>query len=81
MARHPPSHPSSLRKARIPVIPIKLTDIREEDEYITEANKIKDVYLDKPHKMKGGNVGPVMSLREQILRRSLFPSVVDGAAN
>ena len=79
MARHPPSDPSALRKKRIPVIPVKLTDIREEDEYITEANKIKDVYLDKPYKMKPGNVGPVMSLREQILRRSLFPSVVDGA--
>lgn len=79
MARYPPSDPSALRKARIPVIPIKLTDIREEDEYIAEANKIKDVYLDKPHKMKPGNVGPAPLLREKILRLSLFPSVMNGA--
>ena len=67
------SPPSSSKKT--PVIPIKLTDVREEDEYITEANKIKDVYLEKPHVMKKGNVGPVHSLRDRILAMSLFPSV------
>lgn len=68
--RHPVS---SSRKT--PVIPIKLSDVREMDEYEVEANKIKDVYLDKPAKGKPGNVAPVESLRERILRMSLFPSV------
>lgn len=57
------------------VIPIKLTDVREEDEYISEANKIKDMYLDKPYQTKPGNVGKVQSLREHIMAMSLFPSV------
>ena len=70
----PGRYDPSSRKAT-PVIPIKLTDVREEDEYITEANRIKDVYLDKPHVMKPGNVGPVSSLRDRILAMSLFPSV------
>ena len=60
---------------KTPVLPIKLTDVREEDEYITEANRIKDMYLDKPHVMKKGNVGPVKSLRDHIMAMSLFPSV------
>lgn len=59
----------------VPVIPIKLTDVRETDEYIAEANKIKDQYLDKPPKMKMGNVGKCETLRERILAMSLFPSV------
>jgi hypothetical protein len=70
----PGRYEPSSRKA-VPVIPIKLTDVREEDEYITEANKIKDVYLDKPYRPKAGNVGEVKSLREHILAMSLFPSV------
>ena len=57
------------------VVPVKLSDVRETDEYEAEAQKIKDVYLDKPYKMKPGNVGPVKSLREHILSMSLFPSV------
>ena len=65
--------PSSSKKT--PVIPIKLTDIREEDEYITEANRIKDMYLDKAPSMKLGDVAPAISLREKILAMSLFPSV------
>lgn len=59
-------------------IPVKLSDVREMDEYEAEANKIKDVYLDKPVKMKPGNVGPVKSLRERILAASLFPNVFNG---
>ena len=70
----PGRYDPSSRKA-VPVIPIKLTDVREEDEYITEANKIKDMYLDKPPKMKPGNVGKCETLREKILAMSLFPSV------
>lgn len=67
------SKPSSAKKT--PVVPVKLTDIREEDEYIAEANKIKDVYLEKPVKPKPGNVGPALSLRERILSMSLFPNI------
>ena len=70
----PGRYEPSSRKA-VPTIPIKLTDVREEDEYITEANKIKDLYLDKAPVMKKGNVGPVKSLREHIMAMSLFPSV------
>ena len=70
----PGRYDPSSRKA-VPVIPIKLTDVREEDEYITEANKIKDMYLDKPPVMKKGNVGECKSLREHIMAMSLFPSV------
>jgi hypothetical protein len=63
------------------VLPIKLTDVREIDEYQAEANKIKDVYLDKPYKMKPGAVAPAESLREHILRMSLFPNVFDPRAH
>lgn len=64
---------------RTPVIPIKLTDIREEDEYITEANKIKDMYLvekrEAPKALAAAEAitAPRASLREQILSLSLFP--------
>ena len=70
----PGRYEPSARKA-VPTIPIKLTDVREEDEYITEANKIKDLYLDKPPVMKPGNVGNCVSLRDHIKAMSLFPSV------
>lgn len=70
----PGRYDPSSRKA-VPVIPIKLTDVREQDEYITEANKIKDMYLDKPPKMKLGNVGDCVTLRDHIKAMSLFPSV------
>lgn len=60
---------------KTPVLPIKLTDVREEDEYITEANRIKDVYLEKPYRPVPGNVGNATSLRERIMAMSLFPSV------
>ena len=70
----PGRYDPSSRKA-VPVIPIKLTDVREEDEYITEANKIKDMYLDKPPVMKMGNVGNCVTLRDHIKAMSLFPSV------
>ena len=58
-------------------IPVKLTDIREKDEYIAEAEKIRDVYLDdhKGAPLRPGNVGPYASLRERILSVSLFPSI------
>ena len=70
----PGRYEPSSRKA-VPTIPIKLTDIREEDEYITEANRIKDMYLDKAPVMKMGNVGNCVSLRDHIKAMSLFPSV------
>ena len=64
-----------MKKHKTPTIPIKLTDVREQDEYITEANKIKDVFLDKEPKLKAGTVAPVKSLREHIMAMSLFPNV------
>ena len=75
MARHPPSHPDLAKKKRVPVVPVKLSDVRETDEYEAEAQRIRDVYLEKPVQMKPGNVGPVHSLRERILSMSLFPNV------
>jgi antibiotic biosynthesis monooxygenase (ABM) superfamily enzyme len=63
------------------VIPITLSDVRATDEYQAEANKIKDVYLDKPHKMKPGSVAPAPTLRERILRMSLFPNVFNAPAH
>ena len=63
------------------VLPIKLTDVREIDEYQAEANRIRDVYLEKPPKMKPGTVAPAESLRERILRMSLFPNVFDPRAH
>ena len=62
---------------KTPVVPVKLSDVRETDEYEAEAQRIKDVYLDKPHEMKPGNVGPVHSLRERILSMSLFPNIIN----
>ena len=67
-------YPKSSAK-KTPVIPVKLSDVRETDEYEAEAQRIKDMYLDKPYKMKPGNVGPVHSLRERILSMSLFPNI------
>jgi hypothetical protein len=64
-----------------PTVPVKLSDIRETDEYEAEAQRIKDVYLEekaKPKKLskkEKANVGPVMSMREKILMLSLFPNV------
>jgi hypothetical protein len=62
---------------KTPVLPVKLTDVREMDEYIAEAAKIRSVYLDdhKGAPLRPGNVGPYMSLRERILSVSLFPSI------
>lgn len=65
---------------RTPVIPIKLTDIREKDEYIAEAERIADEYkvTKRETKMKNRHAKvitePVMSMRERILRMSLFPN-------
>ena len=70
----PGKYPTSAEK-KPTVIPLKLSDVRETDEYEAEANKIKDVYLEKRYRPKPGNVGPVHSLREHILRMSLFPNV------
>ena len=64
-----------MKAKRVPVVPIKLSDVRETDEYAAEAAKIRDVYLDKPYKMKPGNVAKVHTLRERILCMSLFPNV------
>lgn len=64
-----------------PVLPVKLSDMREADEYAVEAQKIKDVFLEEKAKPKSlskkekAQVGPVMSMREKILRLSLFPNV------
>jgi hypothetical protein len=63
---------------KTPTIPVKLTDVREMDEYNAEAAKIRDVYLnrhDKGAPLNPGNVGPYMSLRERILSVSLFPNI------
>lgn len=70
MPRYDPSAP-----LKVPVLPIKLSDVRETDEYHVEAAKIRDMYLEKPAKMKKGNVGPCPSLRERILSMSLFPNI------
>jgi hypothetical protein len=66
-----------MKHNKTPVLPVKLTDIREIDEYHAEANKIKDVYLakDKGAPNKPGNVGPYKTMRERILAMSLFPSI------
>lgn len=69
-----PRYPASSSKKAL-VIPITLTDVRETDEYQAEANKIKDMYLDKPYRPKPGMVGKAQSLREQILSMSLFPNI------
>ena len=66
---------------RTPTIPVKLTDIREKDEYIAEAERIRDEHRvnkrDEARKAKSAKLvtEPVMSLREKILRISLFPNV------
>jgi hypothetical protein len=62
---------------KTPVLRVKLTDVREKDEYHVEAEKIRDVYLDdhKGAPLRPGNVGPYMSLRERILSVSLFPNL------
>ena len=61
-----------------PVLPVKLTDVREIDEYHAEAAKIRDVFLEKiPKPVKRGNVGPARSMREHILMMSLFPNIVN----
>lgn len=70
----PNRYPVSSSKKAL-VVPLKLSDVRETDEYEAEANRIKDVYLEKPYKMKPGGVGPVKSLREHILSMSMFPNV------
>lgn len=63
------------------VIPIKLTDIREKDEYIAEAERIADEHKvakrEKAKKEKHAKMitEPEMSLRERILRISLFPNI------
>ena len=70
---------------RTPVIPIKLTDIREKDEYIAEAERIADEHkvTKREKKMKERHAKlvtePVMSLREKILRMSLFPNIFNKA--
>ena len=70
---------------RTPVIPLKLTDIREKDEYIAEAERIADEHKvakrEKGMKDKHAKLvtEPVMSLREKILRISLFPNVFNKA--
>ena len=64
-----------------PTIPVKLSDIRETDEYAAEAQKIKDEYLEEKSKPKTltkkekAQVGPEPSMREKILRLSLFPNI------
>jgi len=66
---------------RTPVIPVKLTDIREKDEYIAEAERIADEHKvnkrDEARKKVSAKMvtEPVMSLRERILRISLFPNI------
>lgn len=66
-----------MKHNKTPVIPVKLTDIRETDEYHAEAQKIKDVYLakDKGAPNKPGMVGPYKTMRERILAMSLFPNI------
>ena len=70
---------------RTPTIPLKLTDIREKDEYVAEAERIRDehrVYKrEKPHKEKRAKLitEPAPSLRERILRMSLFPNIFNKA--
>ena len=64
-----------MKHNKTPVVPVKLTDVREIDEYHAEAQKIKDVYLAKEPKVKPGNVGPYKTMRERILAMSLFPNV------
>jgi hypothetical protein len=64
-----------------PVFKVTLSDIREKDEYEAEAQKIKDVYLEEKSKPKTlskkerAQVGPEPSMREKILRLSLFPNI------
>lgn len=63
-----------------PTIPVKLTDIREKDEYIAEAEVIRDEYLsakqDKLRQKKtGSQVGPALTMRQRILALSLFPNL------
>ena len=77
--RMPGRYPVSSAK-KPEVVPLKLSDVRETDEYEAEANKIKDVYLDKPYKPKPGQVGPVKSLREHIMSMSMFPNVYNRAS-
>lgn len=74
--RMPGKYPTSAEK-KPTVIPLKLSDVRETDEYEAQANRIKDVYLDEPYRQKPGNVGPARSLREKILSMSLFPNVIN----
>ena len=71
---------------KTPVIPVKLTDIREKDEYIAEAERIADEHKLEAkkerlrRKLEAQQVGPVESMRERILKMSLFPSVFMKAA-
>lgn len=66
-----------MKHNKTPVLPIKLTDVRETDEYQAEANKIRDVYKnkDKGAPNKPGMVGPYKTMRERILAMSLFPNI------
>ena len=70
---------------KIPVIPLKLTDIRAKDEYIAEAERIADEHKvakrEEPKKAKHAKAitAPEMTLRERILRISLFPNIYNKA--
>jgi hypothetical protein len=66
---------------KTPVIPVKLTDIREKDEYIAEAEKIADEHkvAKRDEKKKAKHAKMITertpSLRERILQISLFPNI------
>ena len=66
---------------KTPVIPVKLTDIREKDEYIAEAERIADEHklAAKKEKLRARlaaeETGPVADIRQKILMMSLFPNV------
>ena len=70
---------------KTPVLPVKLTDIREKDEYIAEAERIADEHKvakrdEAKKKMHAKMITErTPSLRERILQISLFPNVYNKA--